>query len=137
MTTQNWNVNERLKNKLIINCPENVTPLSPRLIELFCETTNIIANVKNVKTVNVFFVRSILYLIVSKYQYGLHIKDIIIYDIDKIEKFKDERKIIVIFLEELVHALLNIEDEIKTSLKVSELYPLVDADPITGKYIFK
>ncbi len=127
-----WDIDSKLKPfiKIVI-----VTPVSDYLVQLFCQATRIISKVAKPQLLKVIFYRQQFRIITSDENVAVYIKNMILYDIDEIEAITDKRMILAVLLEELVHALLEIHDEVETSIKVSELYSDIKADPITGQYI--
>ena len=127
-----WNINPKFKNsmKIILS-----TSVSKELTELFCKATDIISKEAKPKPLKIIFYRKQFRIITSEEQVAVYIKNLILYDLDKIDEITDKRMILAVLLEELVHALLEIDNEVKASLKVCELYPEIKADNITGQYI--
>lgn len=127
-----WDIDNRLKPfiKIVI-----VTSVPKYFEELFCEATRIIAKVAKPQLLKVIFYRKQFKIITSEDQIAVYIKNMILYDIEKLEAITDKRMVLAVLLEELVHALLEIHNEVDTSMKVSELYSEIKADPITGQYI--
>ena len=114
------------------------TQIPQKYEELFCKATEIIAPHVNSKRISVFFVRDILIVnLVVEERISEYWRDVIIYNLSKIEKFQDERQIMVIFLEELVHAYYDTLDEYFVGNKVAELYPDVTFNEKTHQYEFK
>lgn len=127
-----WTIDPKLKHhvKIII-----VTQVPNYLVELFCKATRIISKVSEPQFLKIIFYRRQFKINTAEDHVAVYIKNMILYDLDKIEAITDKRMILAVLLEELVHALLGIHNEVETSLKVSELYPEIKADPITGQYI--
>jgi hypothetical protein len=132
LTVQNWDIDDDLKSTMTIICTTNVSQL---LVELFCHATRIIAKEVDPKPIKIIFTSHQFQIIINENLWAIYIKDMIIYDVNKIETLRDCRMIIAILLEELVHVYFNISDELEASLKVVELYPEIQCDPETGRYI--
>jgi len=127
-----WNIDPKLKQSMKIVLRANV---SKEIADLFCEATKIISKTVHPKPLKIIFYREQFKILTSPEHIAVFIKNLILYDLDKIEAITDQRMILAVLLEELVHALLEIDDEVETSLKVSELFPKIKADPVTGQYI--
>ena len=127
-----WNIDNRLKPfiKVVL-----ATSVSKYFEELFCEATRIIANVAKPQFLKVVFYREEFKIVTSEDQIAVYIKSMILYDLQKLEAIIDKRMTFAVILEELVHALLEIHNEVEASMKVCELYSEIKADPITGQYI--
>lgn len=127
-----WDIDTKLKPfiKIVIT-----TSVPKNFEELFCEATRIIAKVAKPQSLKVIFYRKEFKIITSEDQVAVYIKNLILYDVEKLEGITDKRMVLAVLLEELVHALLEMHNEVETSLKVCKLYPEIKADPITGQYI--
>lgn len=94
-----------------------ITSLSSRAIEI------VSPNVKPDKS-TVIFARGAFPAVFTPEHVGIYVKNLIAFDLNKLEN-KDERIVIATFLEELVHCLLNIENEVEVGYKLAEIYPEV------------
>ena len=128
----NWDIDPKLKEttKIIIR-----TSVSDKIIKLFCEAIRVIARVAKPKPLKIIFYRKQFTITTSEDHVAVIIRNLILYDLDKIDEITDDRMILAVLLEELVHILLDMTNEVEVSLKVSELYPQIKADPVTGQYM--
>ena len=113
------------------------TNVSEKYVELFNEATELISPFVESKKISAFFVRDELkILLTAKERIAEWLPNVIIYNLSKIDKIQDDRNIMVIFLEELVHAYYNTFDEDFVGKKVAEIYDDISFNSITHKYEF-
>lgn len=116
--------------------------LPQHYIDLFCKATHLLApaikDIPHVYLVHVFFVYDRLTVeVTDKQKIAEYFGRTILYPYVNLQRYvNDERRLVVIFLEELVHAYFDTGDEVFVGKKVAELYPEVGFNETTGEYIF-
>lgn len=127
-----WSVSPKLKPYLIILTSE---PIKEELIKLFCKATELIAPLVRPGKIKVIFTRKCFTITIDDNIIGCRFRELLIFDLSKIEKISDERYVIAAFVEEFVHSYLDSDDEELTARKVVELYPALVFDQKTGEYL--
>lgn len=111
--------------------------INPHIIDLFhkaFQLVNTIDDIKHKKPTITFCRKNLFTVDLSAVdRLGEYWRDIIIYNLDKIEK-KDDLDISVILLEELVHCYCDTLDEKVTGLIVTSLIPEIYFDTSTMQY---
>ena len=131
MTLIKHNVLDKLKIEFVSHVPK-------RVIGLFQAAINIIARAGAPnKPVKVIFARGSFPIRFSDDHIGIYIRNLIAYDVDKLEKIKHDELLMAALLEELVHIYFDIDDEVKVGKKVAELYPRVKFDEKRCQYVIR
>lgn len=113
-----------------------IEDISEKYTKFFCKSTKLIAPRVEPKKLAVFFTRKELTIhLTHPNRIAEHVR-VILYNLDKIDTIPDDRNLIAIFLEELVHAYYDEDDEIWVGKKVAELYPDILFNEEKGKYEF-
>ena len=134
MTKLQWNIGKKLQNGLELHTDTQIPEIYNKL---FCRCTELIEPFVKPKKIVAFFVRDVLTLRLSaEGRIAEWMPNVIIYNLSKIDQVKDERNLMVIFLEELVHAYFSSHDEDFVGEKVAEIYPEITFNRITHKYEF-
>lgn len=111
------------------------TEISERLRNLLSRAVGIIANYPQVdrqKSVRVILTSGgAAQIPLLEQQIGIYIKNLIVFDVGKMEKYLDWA-VTVEFLEEFCHVYFNIDDETLVTHKVVELFP--DVEVRDGQY---
>lgn len=126
-----WLIDDRLKPFLNIHFDRE---MPANLIEEFCEATRLIADYAEPKKLIIFMVHGKLEVQLVVPKCGEYWRDVLVFDVDKILTVPDRRMRIVIWLEELAHALLGILDEDIIARIVARIYPQVRYNEIAKRY---
>lgn len=134
MTNLEWNTDPKLKNDLQLLTDTNI----PQNYEsLFCNATQLIAPFVSPKRITVFFVRDALNLkLTAEGRIAEWMPNVIIYNLSMMEKIDEQRNLMTVFLEELVHAYFCSFDENFVAEKVAEIYPKISYNRQLHKYEF-
>ena len=133
MKIVHWDIAEKFKDTMQIFVIEDI---SEKYTKFFCKSTKLIAPHVEPKKLAVFFTRKKLTIhLTHPNRIAEHMR-VILYNLDKIDTIPDDRNLIAIFLEELVHAYYDEDDEIWVGKKVAELYPDILFNEEKGKYEF-
>ncbi len=127
-----WPVNPKLKPYLTIFALE---PIKEEIVKLFCEATTLLSPIIRPNKVNVVFARKNFTITMGDNMIGCRIRDLLIYDLSKIEKITDKRYIIATFVEEFIHCYLDSDDEDLAARKTVELYPELIFDQKSHRYL--
>ena len=135
MTELKWEIAEKLKNDIQIltstQIPENYE-------RLFCKATELISSFVDSKKITVFFARDVLTIrLTAEGRIAEWMPNVIIYNLSKLDIIDDERNLMTIFLEELVHAYFCTFDEDFVGKKVAEIYSDILFKENSHKYEFK
>lgn len=134
MTKLQWNISEKLQNGLELHTGTQIPEIYNRL---FCKATELIEPFVTPKKIVAFFVRDVLTMrLTAEGRIAEWMPNVIIYNLSKIDEVKDERNVMVVFLEELVHAYFCSHDEDFVGEKVAEIYPEITFNRIKHKYEF-
>jgi len=114
-------IQNALTDKMKIVC---CTEVPERIEELFGRAIEIIFPHIKPEKITVIFARKQFVISFSDVHVGIYVKNLIAFDLDKLE-IRDDNMIIAAFLEEFVHCLLNISDEKEVGYRVSKIYPNV------------
>jgi len=131
MTNTRWKTAEKFQGDLQVIIG---TQIPPNYEKLFCKATELIAPFVESKKITAFFVRDELRMKLIKPVYAEWFPNFLVYNVAKIEKITDERLLLVIFLEELVHAYYSSFDEDFVSKKVTEIYPEISYNSQNQQY---
>jgi len=127
-----WPVSPKLKPQLTIMTSE---PIREELVKLFCKATELIEPIIRPGKIKVVFARKHFRITIDDDIIGCRVRELLIFDLSKIEKISDERYVIAAFVEEFVHCYLDSDDEELVARKMVELYPALVFDQETGKYL--
>jgi len=128
-----WDIAKKFKDTMQIFVIEGI---SEKYSKFFCKSTELIAPHVEPKKLAVFFTRKSLTFLLTHPDRVAEYMRVILYNLDKIDAIPDDRRLVVIFLEELVHAYYDDDDEIWVGKKVAELYPDVLFNEEKVKYEF-
>lgn len=135
MAKLTWNIAEKLRNDIEIHTDMTIPE---RYVELFCKASELIAPFVQSKKIVVFFVRDVLiFNLTNVDRIAEWMPNVIIYNLSKIDQIPDERNLMVVFLEELVHAYFCSFDEGFVGEKVAEIYHEISFNQNNHKYEFK
>jgi len=133
MKIVDWDITEKFKDTMQIFVIEDI---SEKYTEFFCKCTELIAPHVESKKLAVFFIRKQLTIQLTDPHKIAEYMRTILYNLDKIDAIPDDRNLMAILLEELVHAYYDEDDEIWVGKKVAELYPDILFNEEKGKYEF-
>ncbi len=133
MKIVHWDIAEKFKDTMEIFVIEDI---SEKYTKFFCKSTKLIAPHVEPKKLVVFFTRKqVTIQLTHPDRIGEHMR-VILYNLDKIDTILDDRNLMAIFLEELVHAYFVVDDEIWVGKKVAELYSDILFNEKKEKYEF-
>ena len=133
MKEVHWDIAEKFKDTMQIIVREDI---SEKYTKFFCKSTELIAPHVEPKKLVVFFTRKqVTIQLTHPDSIGEHMR-VILYNLDKIDTILDDRNLMAVLLEELVHAYYDEDDEIWVGKKVAELYPDILFNEEKGKYEF-
>ena len=133
MKIVHWDIAEKFKDTMQIFVIEEI---SEKYTKFFCKSTKLISTHVKPKKLAVFFTRKKLTInLTHPNRISEHMRTIL-YNLDKIDAIPDDRKLMVIFLEELVHAYYDEDNEVRIGKKVAELYPDILFNEEKEKYEF-
>lgn len=134
MTKLQWNIAKKLQNGLELHTD---TQIPESYNKLFCKATELIAPFVTPKKIVTFFVRDVLTMrLNAEGRIAEWMPNVIIYNLSKMDEVKDERNLMVIFLEELVHAYFCSHDEDFAGEKVAEIFSEIKFNRIKHQYEF-
>lgn len=105
-------------NAITVEVPQRIQTLFNKSIEIF-------APYAKPEEVNIFFVRKQFRVIFDEKRVGMYIKNLIVFDLDKLENHPEEM-VLAVFLEEFAHCYLHIDDEKEVSHAVCKIYPKLE-----------
>jgi hypothetical protein len=130
-----WKIDYKLHNDLELHSD---TTIQPNYEELFCKATELIAPFVQSKKIVVFFVRDkLIFNLTVADRIAEWMPNVIIYNLSKLEQIPDERNLMCVFLEELVHAYFCSFDEVFVGEKVAAIYNKISFNKTKIKYEFR
>lgn len=133
MAKLDWVIAQELRDTLSLSADASV---SARYEALFIKATNLLAPTVKPKPITVFFVRDVLKVNLSTQQkIAEYWRDVIVYNLAIMDHHHDEREIMVILLEELVHAYYDSLDKEYVGKIVAQVYRQVKFDTAKMQYV--
>ena len=133
MAKLDWVIAQELRDTLSLSADASV---SARYEALFIKATNLLAPTVKPKPITVFFVRDVLKVNLSTQQkIAEYWRDVIVYNLAIMDHHHDEREIMVILLEELVHAYYDSLDKEYVGKIVAQVYWQVKFDTAKMQYV--
>ena len=132
MNEVHWEIDKKLRDNLQVFVYPN---MSEKYEKLFCKATELIAPHVDPHNITVYFTRKQVIIELASPTIFAQWLPTIYYNLDMIDtKINDERNLMIIFLEELVHAYFFTNDEVWVGKKVAELYTGIKFNEQTKKY---
>ena len=133
MAKLDWTIAPELRGTLSLSADASV---SARYETLFIKATNLLAPTVKPKPIAVFFVRDVLKInLTAQEKIAEYWRDMIVYNLARMDLHHDEREVMVILLEELVHAYYDSLDKEYVGKIVAQVYPQVKFDAVKMQYV--